>query len=742
VALKSSAGTAAENAWIGGWSLAGMYVLAALLGAALLFALEPLFVKMALPLFGGAPAVWNVAFAFFTAALLAGYLYAHALTRLPVRRQVIVHGAVLIVAAAFLPVRTAPAPLPSVAPEFAVFLLLLERIGLPFVALSATAPLVQSWFALGTRARDPYWLYAASNVGSIVALLAYPFVIEPFSGLALQSAAWATIYGFFALLMLLCGWAAATGAASVPVRKAAARAQPGPLADARRLRLLWVTLAAIPTLLMMGLTSHLTAEVASLPFVWTMPLALYLLAYAVAFSNVKWKLLLPVTPYLVLPLVVLLTVHETLGTYAYLALSLLAFFLLAMGTIGRLADTRPPPQYLTDFYLWVALGGALGGVFAAFVAPVVFTNIGEYPLAIVLSCMLLAPSSGDRMTSAWFWVREAALALGLGAAIYLLIHFASLEQGGSGATVLFWVALAAGVSSTFFNRRIRFGLWAGALLLYGAFFYDPGGHVIARERNFFGPKRVTVDPDHRFHFLISGETVHGVQALDPARTIEPLAYYSRSGPLGDVFAAGAQRFTGRNIAVVGLGIGTASCYSRNGQTWSFYEIDPAVVEIARNTHLFSLLPSCATDQRIVLGDARLSLEREPPRSYALIILDAYDSDQIPVHLLTREAFAVYLRQLAPDGVLAFHISNRHFDLAPVIAALADDAGLTALQRVGAKLSDQDLQSGKIPSSWVVVTRRGEMLPKLASDPNWHDLARNGSLPLWTDDYSSLARILR
>jgi hypothetical protein len=335
-----------------------------------------------------------------------------------------------------------------------------------------------------------------------------------------------------------------------------------------------------------------------------------------------------------------------------------------------------------------------------------------------------------------------AIAAALLGGLYLLTHFAPLEQGGSGATVFFWLALAGAILVAFFPRRIRFGLGLAALLLYGAVFYDPGGQVIYRERNFFGPKRVTVDPGHAFHFLISGETVHGVQSLDPAKTIEPLAYYSHAGPLGDIFAAGAKRFAGRNIAVVGLGIGTTACYSANGQSWSFYEIDPSVVQIARDTRLFSLLPSCSPDGRIVLGDARLSLERETPRAYALIILDAYDSDQIPVHLLTREAIAVYLRQLANDGVLAFHISNRHFDLAPVLAGLADDAGLTALQRIGAHLSDDDLQSGKIPSSWVVVTRRGEMLPALANDPNWRELSRRENLPVWTDDYSSLARILR
>jgi hypothetical protein len=236
--------------------------------------------------------------------------------------------------------------------------------------------------------------------------------------------------------------------------------------------------------------------------------------------------------------------------------------------------------------------------------------------------------------------------------------------------------------------------------------------------------------------------VHGIAAVDPAKATEPRAYYSRSGPLGDVFSAGAERFRGRNIAAVGLGIGSVACYGGKGQSWSFYEIDPAVVDIARDPRYFTTLPSCAPDARIVLGDARLSLEREAPNSYALIVLDAYDSDQVPTHLLTQEAMAVYLRQLSTDGVLAFHTSNRHFDLAPVLAALADDAGLIALQRDDEALAPEDVQNAKMPSSWVAMTRRGHMLPKLGGSPQWHALSRNGDLPLWTDDYSSLARILR
>ncbi len=717
-----------------------VYAAASLLGAALLFAVEPLFVKMALPAFGGAPAVWNVAFGFFTTMLLVGYLYAHALARLPLRAQVGIHAGVLLLAALLLPVRAAPAALPAGAPpSLAVLLLLLERIGLPFFALSATAPLVQSWFASVEPGRDPYRLFVASNLGSVAALLAYPFLIEPFMGLRLQSGVWAAFYALFALAMAAC--------AAVTLReprRAATPAQRGavaPLDGAPRLRALWVVLSAIPTLLMLGLTSHLTAEVASLPFVWTAPLALYLVAFAVAFSPLRWERALAATPFVLAPVVVLLTVHEKLATAAYVALSLAAFFLLALGTIGRLAQARPPREHLTGFYLWVGLGGAIGAAAGSLVAPLVFSSIAEYPIAIVLSCIALPAAAGSGAASPWTWLRAVGLAIALAAATGLLSHFAAID-GETQQTLVLWVALAAGACVAVFPRRIAYGCCIAALFAYGTMLHDPGGPVIGRERNFFGTKEISSDPYGAFHFLVSGSTVHGIESMEPSKATVPRAYYYRSGPLGDVFAGGSQRFAGRNIAAVGLGIGAAGCYRTAGQAWTFYEIDPQVVSIANDPRYFTQLQACAPDARIALGDARLSLEREAPANDALIILDAYDSDQVPTHLLTREAFAVYLRQLTDDGVLAFHTSNRHFDLAPVLAALADDAGLLALERDDEGLTADDLQNAKMPSSWVVMTRRGRMLPNIANDSRWHELARNPAMPLWTDDYSSLARILR
>ncbi len=388
--------------------------------------MEPLFVKLALPSFGGAPAVRNVAFGFFTTAVLLGYLVAHAAGPVPPdsRAGRRLRCALQLAGGVLLPVHVAPfsGPFLTDAPPLALFILMFERIGLPFVALAATAPLLQSWLARAQGTRDPYRLYAASNAGSLLALVAYPFAVEPFTGLSLQSRWWTAGYAAFALLAIACGVLAARGAASAtppPSSKGAT----GP----RWLPVTWVALAAAPTLLTLGLTAHLTSDVASLPFVWTAPLAVYLLAFAIAFSGLPWQRLVALTPFAVLPIVVLLTTHLRLTPVAYVAVSLVALGALSLGTLGRLATLRPPPERLTAFYLWIGVGGALGALLGALVAPVVFPSIAEYPIAIVLCCLLLLPARGGAAPSALRWLLDAALAVALVALAGALSHLAPLD---------------------------------------------------------------------------------------------------------------------------------------------------------------------------------------------------------------------------------------------------------------------------------------------------------------------------
>jgi hypothetical protein len=474
----------------------------------LLFGLEPLFVKMALPLFGGSPTVWNTAFAFFTAVLFLGYLYAHALVRLTPRRQMLVHAIVLLAAASALPVGAGDAA-PAGPPALAALVVLTERIGLPFFALAATTPLLQAWLA-AAGARDSYRLYAASNLASVVVLLAYPFAIEPYAGLTLQSRAWSAGYVAFAALMIALAFGAARG------RNAAERGAGPRTGEASwRRRALWLALAGVPVMLVTGLTAHLSYEVAPIPFVWTLPLAAYVLAFALAFAPLRasWaESAGRLVPFAVVPVVVLLALHATLALPAYAGLTLAMLFLLALALDVRLWSSRPPQERLTEFALWIAAGGALGGILGVVVAPLAFTNVGEYPLAIALACLLLparAPLAGNLAAGR---VADVALPVALVACVGLSTHFAPLEGADRGASTALWLALGAGIATAFARRPVRLAVAVGSLLLLGTLVPDPNGVVIARERNFFGPKRVFADPGGGYHFLLSGGTVHGVQA--------------------------------------------------------------------------------------------------------------------------------------------------------------------------------------------------------------------------------------
>jgi hypothetical protein len=715
------------------------------LGAALLFVLEPMVAKMALPLFGGSPEVWTTSLVFFQLLLLAGYLYAHALRSLAdLRLQVAIHAALIALAVLVLPVQIDAhwAPQVEQAPILALMWLLLRSVGLPFFALSATSSLVQSWFARSrSGARDPYIMYAASNVGSLGALLAYPLVIEPLLGTALQGRLWTAGYVCFCIALGACAWIAlrSPSVAGFDVGVSSEREAVVRAPSARRC-LHWVALAAVPSSLMMGATMHLSTAIAPIPLLWVLPLALYLLSFVVAFSQASVRataVALRIVPYCVLPLAFLFVLQDTLPLAGYLAIHLAALFVLALACHGTLAALRPAPSRLTDFYLWLSVGGAAGGIFNAIVAPLIFRSVTEYPLAVVLALLLLAAGwKGDSKERAFDFI----IPIALGALLLLAARAFVLPGDMHGLRKVETLAFILVAFSTI-RRPMRFALTIGALLAAGALAPPLDGRTLDLERNFFGVKQVLDDPSGRLRLLAHDGTYHGTQSLDPARASEPLAYYSRSGPLGDIFAETGVPGAGRKIAVVGLGIGAAACYRRAGEDWKFYEIDPAIERIALDPTYFTFMARCAPRATIVTGDARLSL-RDTHRQNALLILDAYSSDQTPVHLLTREAFQMYLANLAPHGVLAFNISNKHFDIAPVLANAAADAGLTALMRDDTLVSARDAAFGKSGSTWVAMARDGASLGGLTRDPRWHALPVRRDLPLWTDDYSSLVRVLR
>lgn len=737
-----------------------VYGLTIFVSATLLFLVQPLFARMALPLLGGAPAVWNTAQVFYQAALLLGYGYAHLTTRwLGVRRQAVLHLALLTLPLLVLPIGI-PAgwtPPRDGNPSLWLLAVLAVAVGLPFFVVSTSSPLLQKWFSgTGHRAAaDPYFLYAASNVGSMLALLSYPLLVEPNLGLLDQSWLWALGYGLLLLLMAACAiglWRAPRGVSTAAVDVVpSAGTVPGGLSARRRLR--WVLLSFVPSSLMLSVTTYLSTDIAAIPLLWVIPLALYLLTFILVFATrppLPHWLMVRALPFVLLPLVIVLAARATQPIGLLTALHLATFFVATMVCHGEIARDRPSTQHLTEFYLWMSVGGMLGGVFNALLAPQLFTGIVEYPLMLVLACLLLPRGTAAADTSAApvvaplrrSQVLDLGLPVGLSALCALLVavgEAGGLPAGPASTGLMF--GLPALLCFSFSRRPVRFGLGIGAILLVSAWTSGVSGQVLYAERSFFGVHRVTLDPGGQYHLLLHGSTLHGKQSLDAARRREPLTYYYPSGPLGQVFDALESGPAQPSVGVVGLGSGAIACYSTPGQRWTFYEIDPAVERIARDQRYFHFLSDCTPDAEVVLGDARLSLEDAASQQYNLLVLDAYSSDSIPMHLMTREALQLYVAKLAPHGLLSFHISNRHLDLEPVLGNLAADAGLVGLTRDDATLTEAEEALGKQASQWVVLARQPEDLAALSSDARWQPLRRDAGA-LWTDQFSSLVGVLR
>jgi hypothetical protein len=694
----------ARTSWV-----SGVFAVCLFLSAGLLFLVQPLLGKLILPKFGGAPAVWNTCLVFFQAALLAGYTYAHASTAwLGVRRQAAAHAVVLLLPLAALPIAVAPewAPRPDVPPVLPLVGLLLATAGLPFFVVSASAPLLQRWFAAAGGSRDPYFLYAASNTGSLTALLAYPALVEPFVPLRQQAWLWAAGYAVLLLLTFTCAvllWRSdRLPEGEAGGRPAAPRPQDG--ASGGRpvlLRARWVVLALVPASLLLGVTNYLTTDVSPVPLLWVLPLALYLLSFIVAFARLPaalHRLLVFLSP-LTLLAVALMGFGDRAGLAWSMGLHLLAFFVAATVCHGELARLRPPVSHLTEFYLWVSVGGVLGGLFNALVAPAVFHSVVEYQVGLVLAAVLspaLLPGA-----------RRPALRL-LNRALPVLVAAA--------VAVLSWRTAPA------------------------------RGQLLYRERNFFGVLRVERGTEGRTHSFIHGNVRHGLQirSPDPRQRRLPLVYYFPTGPIGQVFHAFRGPRARPRVAVVGLGVGSLAGYGEAGQEFTFFEIDPSVERIARDPRFFTYLSDAearGARVRTVLGDARLSLEREGQARYGLLVVDAFTGDAIPTHLLTREALGLYLDRLEADGVLAFHITNDYLDLRTVLGDLARAMGLAALVQDDPG-SEDEARRGKAPSVWVLLACHPGAFGDLAGSPRWQPLAGRPGARMWTDDYSNVLGVLR
>lgn len=722
----------------------GPFAAALFLGALLLFLLQPMFGRLVLPALGGAPAVWNTCLVFFQLTLLAGYLYAWASARwLRPRAQLGLQAAIAVAALGVLPIRIVPAWLPPAEASPVPWLLavLALSIGLPFFVLSTTSPVLQHWFSRTDHpeAADPYFLYRASNLGSMAGLVAYPLVADPWLGLEAQGLAWSAGYVAFGLVLAACGSVVLRRPAMAPAANGSAAGYAG---AGWKTILRWITLAAIPSSLLLGVTTTLSTDVAVVPLLWVAPLVLYLGTCVVAFSRrpvVSLRVATIALPLLVVPVAVAMIAQATEPVWIVAPLHLAAFTAMALVCHSRLAAERPHADGLTLFYLCLAIGGAIGGLFNALVAPVVFPVPVEYPLAIVAAC-LIKPYRDVPVAAARPAVRDVLYPAALAAAMVALI-LATRRIGGDLEKIqwLLGLGIPAFACFVFSARPVRFGL--GIAVLFAASMARPSqfGAMVDVERSFFGVHRVYTDAGRHLRVLFHGSTMHGVQSLDPARSRDPLAYYSRGGPIGQVF----EGFPGdgpRDVAVVGLGAGALAGYARAGQSWTFFEIDPVVVTLARDAGHFTYLANAPAAIEVVVGDARSSLARHA-RTYDLVILDAFSSDAVPVHLLTREALQVYLSRLKPGGVLAFHVSNRFLRLRRLFAALAPDAGLAHLRQADLRREPTGSWTGRLPSEWILLARSREDLRALRLDERWAPVV-DTPVRVWTDDYSNLFALLR
>ncbi|MCL5281530.1 MAG: fused MFS/spermidine synthase, partial [Planctomycetes bacterium] len=637
------------------------------LSAAILFAIEPMFTKMVLPLLGGTPAVWNTAVMFFQAMLLAGYVYAHLLSRLQrLRNQALVHVAVLLVGLLFLPVHVGLAwsPTASTHPVPWLIALLAVSIGVPFFAISATAPLLQSWFSRSDHphAADPYFLYVSSNLGGLVALLAYPVLMEPQFGLTLQGQLWTAGYALLITLIALYAlglWTAQRRRGQGEIAEIAASVEAMPAASLSShltwmTRVRWVALAFVPSALLLGVTMHISTDVAAAPFLWVAPLLLYSLSFILVFARrplVKHKWMLMLQPWIYALAALYFTERDPL-CFA-LPLHLLTLFVAAMVFHGELVRRRPVVEHLTEFYLWMSVGGLLGGVFCSLVAPVVFDFIFEYPLVLALGCLLL-PSSGKGLL-------RYGLDIALPALFALLYFYAWMHPNVwdlvHASPLLFCLALGL-ILYVSRKRPLRFALIFGVLVFH-VVSLDTMDNQLFHQRSFFGVYSVTMDRSESIHKLYHGTTLHGDQDMDEESLLTPRTYYDGAGPLAQVFKSMRAVRKLERVGVMGLGTGTTACYQEAGQRMTFFEIDPTIERIARDPKLFRYLELQGQDVEVIIGDGRQSLGCAADGTFDLLILDAFSSDAIPVHLLTREALAIYLQKLASGGIILFHISNRY-----------------------------------------------------------------------------------
>lgn len=739
-----------------------LFAAALFLSAFLIFAVQPMFAKMVLPLLGGAPAVWNTAMVFFQASLLAGYLYAHLLVKnVSTRWQPVLHTAVMVGGALFLPfaVNTAFLPQADGALAPSILLLFAVSIGFPFFALSANAPLLQSWFSkTGHKdAKDPYFLYGASNIGSVLALLAYPVLVEPFLPVRMQTGIWALGYGLLALVILAAAYVAyrmrsTTTSMAEPTAKPddeGSKAEPDTRPISWPLRLRWIAAAAVPSSLMLGVTTNITTNVAAAPFLWVLPLVLYLGTFILVFDR---KGTLPMraigiahTAFLIIVLLFSILLKDYIAINVGLHLAL--FFLSALICHADLASRRPAAQNLTEFYLCMSTGGVIGGGLTALFAPELFPTIFEYPLMLAAACLFLPGATGR------FKAIVGDLGFGLGTlGLATAIAFAGIlfvpdpDIRTYFVQILFiFLPLAYCLAR---QRPVRAAVTALALAISIHFFVpmlvsEPGTKIVSLDRSFFGVSTVKAVEmsDGLIHRYSHGDTIHNMQLRRPDQMRIPLAYYSHEGPFGDIVRAARAGNPGMKVAAVGLGAGAMACHAQADEEWVFYEIDPAVIKMATDPSQFSYLSECTPNAPIILGDARLTMTQEPDGQFDLVIIDAFASDSIPAHLVTVEAIKMYRSKMKPGGLLFFHVSNRFVDVASVAIAAAGELDLGARHIQFTPAKHAPFEELKTSVNAVAIGPDALLQNRLGFLPEWKQNTPNPVVSAWTDDWSNIVGAL-
>ncbi|MCL1594221.1 MAG: fused MFS/spermidine synthase [Actinomycetia bacterium] len=734
LAETSSDSSSGDHRSSGSRGLTVTFIAATALGSALLFLVEPLIVRMMLPLLGGSPAIWNTAMVFFQGALLTGYLMAHlARRKLPWSSRPWVQIAFVALGLLVLPVTI---PNDWVAPigDQAIWILaaLTVALGIPFVALAMLGPTLQGWFADTSDPRHdaPYFLYAAGNTGSIVGLLSYPLLVEPFIGLKTQSQLWAVGYGILIVLLVASAvlrmrhparHASVTASASASSAQDLNNAESAP--PSWRVRGTWLLLAAVPSGLLLAVTQHISTDVASIPLLWVIPLTIYLATFVIAFSKPTDgcpPTLGRVAALMVLFVVALLPL--TLTSSAWLIIGLVvnlgAFGLVALAIHFELAGHQPPASQLTDYYLWIAVGGLVGGIGVALVAPIIFNSVAEYPLLLAAALGIFWWTPFAHKSANRRYPKYVA-----GATILAVLLVGLFE--GSGVSRFLLLAIAVGGSVTYLasQSQPRVFIATVAAIIPIVVMMAASQPTLHQMRSFFGVLRVTESDGT--HNLENGSTIHGSQQFDPAISVEPTSYYKRDSGVGRIMQALTADAAPRRIAVVGLGAGTLATYGRTSDYIEFFEIDQAVLDIADNPDYFTYLSDTQASVTTNIIDGRIGLSNSDG-NFDLIVLDAFSSDAIPVHLLTREAVGIYADQLSPTGVIAVHISNRHFDLEPVVSRVASEFGLQS----------HVLRTAE--SNWVLLSDPNNIGPSIAAElVSWIEARTSAKTPLWTDDYTNL-----